>query len=112
VARSGDAFARRQPAHRPRCGGPRPRLHPDGLGKRVVDLPSFSAHVLSRLRREAAMSGDPALTALHDELAGYPGVCVEESWTDPPGLVGPLRAALEANTGFPSPCQKQAQTGS
>ncbi|HZF59526.1 MAG TPA: crosslink repair DNA glycosylase YcaQ family protein [Rubrobacter sp.] len=47
------------------------------------------------------------------ECAGWhrtPEVLVRRS--DPPGLVGPLRAALEANTGFPSPCQKQAQTGS
>ena len=66
-------------------------LHPHGLGRRVVDLSSFSAHVLSRLRREAALSGDPALTALHDELSSYPGVVAEESWADPPGLVLPLR---------------------
>lgn len=66
-------------------------LHPDGLGPSVVDLASFSAHVLSRLRREAALSGDPALTALHDELCTYPGVVAEETWADPPGLVLPLR---------------------
>jgi uncharacterized protein YcaQ len=32
--------------------------------------------------------------------------------SDPPGLVRPLRAALETNTGKLSPRQKQAQTGS
>lgn len=70
-------------------------LHPDGLGRRVADLASFSAHVLSRLRREAALSGDPALTALHDEISSYPGVVAEESWADPPGLVLPLRLRSE-----------------
>ncbi len=66
-------------------------MHPDGLAPRIIDLASFSAHALSRLRRQAEMSGDEELFALHEELAGYPGVRVDESWTDPPGLVLPLR---------------------
>jgi transcriptional regulator with XRE-family HTH domain len=70
-------------------------LHPDGLARRVVDLPSFSAHVLSRLRRQAALSGDPALVALHDELSALPGVRADEQWTDPPGLVLPFRMRTE-----------------
>ncbi len=49
-------------------------LHPDGLAPRVANLGEYSAHLLDRLRRQAAASGDAALVALHDELAGYPGV--------------------------------------
>ena len=66
-------------------------LHPDGLGRRVVDLPSFSAHVLTRLRRQAALTGDPALTALHDELSALPGVRTEDVPHEPPGVVLPLQ---------------------
>ncbi len=68
-------------------------LHPDGLAPRVVDLAVFSGHVLGRLRRQVALSGDPELAALHDELAGYPGVRVVEPFTDHPGVVLPLRLA-------------------
>ena len=49
-------------------------LHPDGLAPRIVNLQEYSAHLLDRLRRQAAAGGDPALTALHGELAAYPGV--------------------------------------
>ena len=66
-------------------------LHPDGFGRRVLDLPTFSAHVLGRLRRQAALTGDPALLALHDELAGYPGVATAEPSTEHPGVVLPVR---------------------
>jgi hypothetical protein len=33
----------------------------------------WRAHILDRLGRQAVVSGDPALFALHGELAGYPG---------------------------------------
>ena len=65
-------------------------LHPDGLGGRVRDLGTFSGHVLARLRRQAALTGDPALLELHDELAGYPGVRTTEPWTEHPGVVLPF----------------------
>ena len=71
-------------------------LHPAGLGRRVLDQEVFSGHVLGRLRR-AGLTGDPALLALHDELAAYPGVSLVEPWTDHPGVVLPLR--LETRLG-------------
>jgi transcriptional regulator with XRE-family HTH domain len=49
-------------------------LHPDGLAPRIANLGEWSAHLLIRLRRQALLSGDPALAALHEELTGYPGV--------------------------------------
>src|SRR3954452_18939568 len=49
-------------------------LHPDGLAPRIANLPEYSAHLLDRLHREAALSGDLALFELHDELRQYPGV--------------------------------------
>jgi transcriptional regulator with XRE-family HTH domain len=65
-------------------------LHPDGLGSRVQDLAAFSGHLLARLRRQAALTGDPALLQLHDELAGYPGVQTTEPATEHPGVVLPF----------------------
>ncbi len=50
----------------------RASLHPAGLAPRIVNLGQWRAHVLGRLGRQAALTGGPALRALHDELAGYP----------------------------------------
>lgn len=47
-------------------------LHPEGLAPRIRNLPVWRAHVLARLRRSAELSGDPALLALHRELAALP----------------------------------------
>ena len=35
-------------------------LHPDGLAPRIVNLAEYSSHLLGRLWREAAATGDPA----------------------------------------------------
>jgi transcriptional regulator with XRE-family HTH domain len=48
-------------------------LHPGGVAPRIVNLDEWRAHVLDGLGRRAVLSGDPALFALHEELAGYPG---------------------------------------
>src|SRR5918997_1796662 len=47
-------------------------LHPEGIAPRIANLAEWRAHLLDRLGREAVTSGDPALAALHEELAGYP----------------------------------------
>jgi transcriptional regulator with XRE-family HTH domain len=48
-------------------------LHPGGMAPRIINLPEWRAHLLTRLRRQLEATGDPRLAALHDELAGYPG---------------------------------------
>jgi transcriptional regulator with XRE-family HTH domain len=48
-------------------------LHPEGVAPRIINLGEWRAHLLDRLGREAVVSGDPALFALHEELAAYPG---------------------------------------
>ena len=48
-------------------------LHPDGMAPRIVNLPQWRAHLLTRLHRQAQATGDPRLAGLHDELAAYPG---------------------------------------
>ena len=49
-------------------------LHPDGLAPRIGNFAEWSAHLLSRLRRELDVAPDPELSALYDEVVGYPGV--------------------------------------
>jgi transcriptional regulator with XRE-family HTH domain len=46
-------------------------LHPEGLAPRIVNLPQWRAQLLGGLRRDALATGNPALIALHDELASY-----------------------------------------
>jgi transcriptional regulator with XRE-family HTH domain len=48
-------------------------LHPEGMAPRILNLGEWRAHLLDRLGRQAVVSGDPALFALHEELAAYPG---------------------------------------
>ena len=50
----------------------RASLHPQGLAPRIVNLGEWRAHLLGRLRRQAASTADPALAALYDELRAYP----------------------------------------
>jgi transcriptional regulator with XRE-family HTH domain len=48
-------------------------LHPDGMAARIVNLAEWRAHLLARLRRQVAATGDARLADLHAELSGYPG---------------------------------------
>lgn len=66
-------------------------LHPAGLAARILDFDLFSGHLLGRLRRQVALTGDPVLQALYDELAALPGVSEVEPFTDHPGVVLPVR---------------------
>lgn len=51
----------------------RATLHPRGLAPRIVNFPEWRADVLMRLRQQARLTGDAALSALHREVAAYPG---------------------------------------
>ncbi|MGY1777323.1 helix-turn-helix domain-containing protein [Geodermatophilus sp. SYSU D00804] len=63
-------------------------LHPEGLALRIANLPQWRAHVLHRLGREAHLTGDPQLAALHRELAALPGGTDRST---PDGIAVPLR---------------------
>ncbi len=63
-------------------------LHPDGLAPRIANLPQWRAHVLHRLGREAHLTGDPGLAALHRELCALPGGTDRSA---PDGIAVPLR---------------------
>lgn len=57
-------------------------LHPDGLAPTIEDLDRVGAHLLHRVRRQVAVTGDPVLADLLEECAGYvPGV---ENVVEPP----------------------------
>src|SRR5437588_1436296 len=64
-------------------------LHPDGMAPRIMNLPEWRAHLLTRLHRQAEAAGDERLRALHDELGGYPGD--EAPRPDRTEVVVPLR---------------------
>ena len=49
-------------------------LHPDGLASRVRNMAEYSAHLLTRLQRDVAVSGDAELAALLEEVRAYPGL--------------------------------------
>ncbi|MBM7806722.1 hypothetical protein JOD57_002559 [Geodermatophilus bullaregiensis] len=63
-------------------------LHPEGLAPRIANLPQWRAHLLHRLGREAHLTGDPGLAALHRELAALPGGTDRST---PDGIAVPLR---------------------
>ncbi|OBI54582.1 helix-turn-helix domain-containing protein [Mycobacterium sp. E787] len=49
-------------------------LHPDGLAGRTLNFPEWAGYLLHQLRRTIAITGDPGLQALEDEVRRYPGV--------------------------------------
>ena len=71
-------------------------LHPEGLAPRVLNLPQWRAHVLHRLAREADLTGDPALAALHRELSALPGGTDRST---PDGIAVPLRVRAGEDAG-------------
>jgi transcriptional regulator with XRE-family HTH domain len=47
-------------------------LHPNGMAPRTANLAEWRDHLLSRLRRQSEISGDPVLLRLLRELRDYP----------------------------------------
>ncbi len=72
-------------------------LHPQGMAPRIVNLGEWRTHLLSRLRREVAVTADPDLTALYDELSDYPGddAAPHAEVPGPGDVVVPLRIRTE-----------------
>src|SRR2546421_1162147 len=48
-------------------------LHPRGLAPHIVNLGHWRAHYIGRLEQQIAITGDPGLSALLDEVRAYPG---------------------------------------
>src|SRR4051794_36022842 len=66
-------------------------LHPDALASRIEDFGTISGHLLGRLRRQVALTGDDDLAALYDELSSYPNVTTAGPWDEHPAVVIPVR---------------------
>jgi transcriptional regulator with XRE-family HTH domain len=74
-------------------------LHPDGMAPRILNFGEWSGHLLTRLRREALLSQDPALAELERELLGYPGVEQASGLAEPEEMLFvPLRLRLPNGT--------------
>ena len=77
-------------------------LHPEGLAPRIANLREWRAHLLSRLDRQIAASGDAALEALArgaeplSAARGRPGRAARrrQRHRRPPGVRQPARPAL------------------
>ncbi len=67
-------------------------LHPHGLAPAIANLPAWRAHILTRLRRQAHASGDPALAALLAELRTLGDA---DAWTE---AVDNIAIPLELDT--------------
>jgi transcriptional regulator with XRE-family HTH domain len=69
-------------------------LHPDGLARRVLNLPEWGRHVTEAMRNRSRVSPDPELDALVTELETYlPPVDPEPGYL---GFAVPLRLRSEA----------------
>lgn len=68
-------------------------LHPRGLAPLIVGLAAWRAFWRERIAQQLAVTGDPALAALIEELDGYPPPPHEPEAVEPAaaGLPGPLR---------------------
>ncbi len=67
-------------------------LHPRGLAPRIANLTEWRGHLLERLGRQVALSADPDLAALLEELEALPGGDGDRPPADPAtALVVPLR---------------------
>jgi transcriptional regulator with XRE-family HTH domain len=68
----------------------RASLHPEGMATRILNYGEWRAHLVDRLRRQVAITGDDELAQLHAEITGYPG---ESGETHGPGgeIAVPLR---------------------
>ncbi|WP_243710884.1 hypothetical protein [Actinomadura sp. KC216] len=70
-------------------------LHPDGMARRVVNLPEWGRHITGSLRDRARRSPDPALDEFIAELDGY--VPDMEPSADHLGFAVPLRLRAGAD---------------
>jgi transcriptional regulator with XRE-family HTH domain len=77
-------------------------LHPAGLAPRIVNLPEWRHHLLDRLRHQIAVTGDPVLIGLNNELASYPAPARPLASASHPrdyaGLAVPLQLMTSAGT--------------
>ncbi len=72
-------------------------LHPDGMAPQVINLGEWRAHLLHRLERDIALTGDARVSELRDEVLAYPGDTAPEQLTPAGEVMVPLRLRNEAS---------------
>ncbi len=74
-------------------------LHPDGLAARIDDLDVVAAHLVHRLRRQVAITGDEGLADLLREAESLvPGAAAIDVGTSGPALPVTIRTGDDATT--------------
>ncbi len=71
-------------------------LHPAGLAPRTENLAEWRAHLLSRLRHQIDVTGDPVLARLLRELRDYPAPAEDGVDVEPTAMVVPFKLITEA----------------
>lgn len=67
-------------------------LHPKGLAPRIINLPDWREHLLSRLKREVSDTADFGLEELLNELSSYKVANKKErNYTKEEGIIVPLK---------------------
>lgn len=72
----------------------RASLHPRGMMPRIRNLPQWRSHLLHRLARQVALTGDPLLSRLLEEVRDYPAPgqgCEPPEALPDSGIAVPLR---------------------
>lgn len=69
-------------------------LHPEGLAPQIVNLGEWRGHLLSRLRRQVALTADPELVDLLEELTAYRCDQREVDVQGPGEVVVPMRLSV------------------
>ncbi len=73
-------------------------LHPEGLAPMIEGLAGWRAHVLARLARQAAASGDAQLRRLHGEIAALPAPASASTAHEPPPADDAIAVPLVLHT--------------
>jgi len=80
-------------------------LHPEGMSRRIENLPEWAHHLLATLDRQVAVTRDERLRALLQEVSAYPGVAeLGGSWrtrSSVPTVLVPLRLRVGGDPGAP-----------
>jgi transcriptional regulator with XRE-family HTH domain len=69
----------------------RATLHPEGMAPHILNFEEWSSHLVQRLRREVALTGDEALEELLEEVLSFPGVHEQPRHGPAEELVLPLQ---------------------
>ncbi|MGF6505747.1 hypothetical protein OKW26_001550 [Paraburkholderia sp. 32] len=73
-------------------------LHPQGIAASIVNWHAWREHVLGRLQRQIDVSGDDTLSALRDELAGYPAPPYADASTLDDAVLNQIAVPLRLRT--------------